>query len=346
MAWLSGSAPEPKWPEFPGERARPKRRIRLPGGPAEAPKPEPRRPEQYTDSQAAALWLTNARSLGDVAKHPWLREIAKTYGPWTMAANGAGLDANEDVSNPPREWNSAYFELLARCLVGLSETEISGLALEPLGALPDESFFDAVEDFLPSVDAVYFDGTGTQESVAVSIRSKLVDRLMESSGWKWMASSDSASVERHLGSAIAALFFNQQGFSQPAKCYLLPKGIDRLPPFLPVLERLVTAGPFLSVAVVTLNLLEVSPRPAQLSFLVAAAKVWVDSKPDNTRFWIDYAIGRRVCKWIANVHAQDPTLLQAGTLVRGEVDRILAGLIRLGVADARQLEKALAGDAV
>lgn len=343
MAWLSGSAAEPNWPQFPGEKPRRKRRIRLPGGPAEAPKPEPRRPEEYADDQAAALWLTNARGLGDIAKNPWLCDVARTYGPWTMAANGAGLDRNDDVSNPPREWNSAYFEQLARCLVGLSEQEIARLALAPLATLPDESFFDAVEDFLPSVDAVYFDGHGIEESVAVGIRSKLADRLMESSGWKWMASSNSASVERHLGSAIAALFFSQQGFTQPAKCYLLPKGIDGLQPFLSVLERLVKGGPSLSIAVVTLNLLEVSPRPAQLPFLVAAAKAWVDSYRDNTQFWVDYGIGRRVCHWIASLHGQDPALLRVGTPVRGEVDRILAGLIRLGVADARQLEKALAG---
>jgi hypothetical protein len=220
------------------------------------------------------------------------------------------------------------------------------LALEPLATLPDESFFDAVEDFLPSVDAVYFDGRGIEESVAVGIRSKLADRLMESSGWKWMASSDSASVERHLGSAIAALFFNQQGFAHPAKCYLLPKGIDGLQPFLPVLDRLVKGGPSLSIAIVTLNLLELSPRPAQLLFLVAAAEAWVDSHPENTQFWVDYGIGRRVSRWIATIHAQDPALLRAGAPPRAEVDRILAALVRLGVADARQLEKALAGSNV
>jgi hypothetical protein len=342
MAWLRASGPEPEWPKFPEEPPRPGRRLRLPGAPAEDPKPEPKGFDEYADHQAAALWLNNAKSLGDIAKNPWLRDVARIYGPWTTAANGAGLDRNEDVSNPPMQWNDAYFDLLAHSLAGLTLPEIEQLALEPLASLPDKSFFDAVADLVRSVDTVYFGEQGLAESAAVGIRARLAERLIESSGWKWMLRSRSASIERHIGSAIAVLFFNQHSFAQPTKCYLLPKGIDRLPPFLPVLEKLVQSGPSLFVALITVNLLEVSPRPAHLPFMVAAAKTWVDSHPDDSQLWVDLGIGRRVCHWIENVRGQDATQLGVDDPLRVEVDRILTALIRLGVAEARRLEQALA----
>lgn len=340
MAWLVGSGAEPEWPAFPDEEVRRRRHLRLPGGPAESQEPAKRPPDEYVDHQAAALWLRSANRLCDVSKNPWLRDIARVYGPWTMAANGAGLDRNEDVDNPPREWNDAYFDFLARALVGLSLPEIERLALEPLVSLPDEPFFDAVADFVRSIDAVYFDGHGITETAAVAIRTKLAERLMESNGWRWMVTSRSPSIERHIGSAIAALFFNQNGYL-PTKCYLLPPGIDQLPPFLPVLEKIARSGPSLSVASIAMNLLEVSPRPIHLSFIVAAAKTWVDSYPDDTRFWIDYGIGRRVCLWIENVLWQDAALLGEGEPLRIEVERIIAALVRVGVVEARRLEQSL-----
>jgi len=124
---------------------------------------------------------------------------------------------------------------------------------------------------------------------------------------------------------------------------LLPKGVDRLDPFLPVLEKLVESGPSLFVALVTLNLLEVSPRSAHLSFTVVAAKVWLESYATDRDFWVDHGIGHRVCVWIEELRRQEPSLLDRDKPVRFDVDRLLAALISLGVADARRLEEALAG---
>lgn len=166
--------------------------------------------------------------------------------------------------------------------------------------------------------------------------------MMASSGWKHLEGSRSASIERHIGPAIAVLFFNEYGFTHPTACYVLQKGIDRLDAFFPVLEQLVEHGPSLFVALVTLNLLEVSPRSAHLPFLVTAAKVWLRSYPDNSDFWVDYGIGLRVCVWIEEVRRQEPTMLDTNEEVRLDVDRLLAALISLGVADARRLEAALA----
>ncbi len=147
----------------------------------------------------------------------------------------------------------------------------------------------------------------------------------------------------HIGPAIAAFFFNDYGYFQPQKCYLLPLGVDRLDPFIPALEKLVESGPCLFVALITLNLLEVSPKPAHLSFIVTAAKTWLASYPDDSTFWIDNGIGRRVCVLIDGVRLQEQALLSSEHALRREIEILLAALVRLGVAEANRLETELAG---
>lgn len=300
------------------------------------------RPEEYADHQAAAVWLDQCRGLVDLIKRPWLRDMVRAYASWTAGANGAGLEATEDVENPPREWNDAYFELLARCLPGRTSSEIEQLALVPITSLPDRSFFDVLPPFLRNTDVVYFNDHGLEEPSAISIRSALANRLMASNGWKRMRGSRSASIETHIGPAIAVLFFNDHGFAQPAKCYLLPESVDRLAPFLPMLEKLVDSGPSLFVAIVTLNLLEVSPGAAHLPFIVAAAKAWVRSYPQGTEFWVDYGIGRRFCQLIEQIRLAEPTLFNTNEAVRSDLDRLLAAFVSLGVAEASRLEEVLA----
>ena len=143
--------------------------------------------------------------------------------------------------------------------------------------------------------------------------------------------------------AIVGDSFNNYGFTLPATCYLRPKGIERIDPFLPVLETLTKTGASLFVAFVTLNLLEVSIRPNHLQFFLTAVNAWLDSYDEDTFLWVDYGIGQRVCKWIEHVHTAEPEMLNAGEPARENVDRILAALVRLGIADAKRLEETLAG---
>jgi hypothetical protein len=165
---------------------------------------------------------------------------------------------------------------------------------------------------------------------------------MESSGWKRLQSSRSASIEMHIGPAIAVLFFNNHGFTQPARCYLRPKDVDRLEPFFPVLEKLVKSGPSLFVAILTLNLLKVSTHTAHFSFFVAAVEAWLEHYPDDTDFWIDNGIGRRVCASIENFRLLNTASFEPENALRVDVDRMLSALVQLGIADARRLEQALA----
>lgn len=343
LAWLANERPEPDWPAFPVDAPRLRQHIRLRGGRVERDEParSHSRHEEYADHQAAAVWLTNCHGLLDMGKRPWLREIARAYAGWTADANGAGLDPNEDLESPPGEWNDAYFELLARCLPGLSLQEIEQLALVPISLLPDRSFFDVLPTFLQSGDVAYFNDRALGESVAVGIRSTVAGRLMASAGWKRLRGQRGSFIETHIGPAIAVLFFNDYGIGQLPRCYLPPVCIDRLSPFLPVLEKLVESAPSLFVALLTLNLLEVSPKPAHLRFLITSTKVWMQSYSGDTTFWVDSSVGRRVCVWIEEVLRQEPALLGTEAAAQLEIDQLLAGLVNLGVPEARRLETAL-----
>lgn len=345
LAWLSDQRPEPDWPAFPVEAPRLRRPIRLRGGHVEREEAarSRSRPEEYADHQAAAVWLTQCRSLVDMVRRPWFREIVRSYASWTAQANGAGLDATDDVEHLPREWNHAYIKLLAHCLPGLAVPEIEQLALKPICTLPDRSFFDILPDFLRSLDLVYFNHRTIEEPIAVIVRSTFAGRMMASTGWKRLRGQRGSSIETHIGPAIAVLFFNDySGFGQPPQCYLPPTYIDRLSPYLSVLETMVESCPSVFVALITLNLLEVAPQARHLPFLVTAAKAWKKTYPQDTEFWVDYGIGRRVCVWLEHVQQIEPARLKTHEPVRSHVEGLLGTLVSLGVPEARQLEERLA----
>ena len=337
FAWLNGSSDEPDWPEFEPRPAHPRAGLVVGRGRREICA-DPVRSDLYTNSQAAALWLKNAASIFDVLKRPWLRDVAEAYSSWTWSANGFELDEHDRVSNPPREWNDAYFNLLAHCVPGLASDQLDDICLTRMSALPEDAFFDIVTTFLRSVDAVYFGEQGLTDSQAVHIRTVLGRRLMMTSAWKWQQRERSFSIGMHLSPAIAVVAFNDYGYLQPTKCYLFAKGIDRLTPFLPLLEEIAENGSFLFVAIVLLNLLEVAPQPSHLPLITAASKAWLNNHPDDRNFWIDQGIGRRVCSLLQAIFAADPKACDMDSGLRTDLERVLANLVRLGVPEAHGVE--------
>jgi len=342
LAWLAGNGAEPDWCAMAASTVRRRRGFTIPSGvEEEAPATkEDRRPEEYVDHQAVALWVQQCMPLADMTKRPWLRDVVRFYGRWTAEANGAGLERGAEISDPPRGWNGAYFELLARCLPGLSATEIDEIALDPITALPDEPFFDVMSEFLRDVDVVFFNDNGLEPAIAAHIRSRLGDRLAASRGWQRLVGSPSSSVEYHIAPAVATLFFNGHNSFQPTKCYLYAPAIKRLTVFLPILEALIEKGPSFFAALVTLNLFEVSPLPEHLAIVVKAGLTWLRAYPDSTAFWIDCTFGRRVCGLIEKICAGDAALPTPPQ--QTEPNQLLAALVRLGVAEAARLERSLA----
>ncbi|MCD4678502.1 MAG: hypothetical protein K8S18_21310, partial [Desulfobacula sp.] len=140
---------------------------------------------------------------------------------------------------------------------------------------------------------------------------------------------------------IAALFFNEHGFIQKAKCYLLPKGVDKLDPFFPVLEKLIKKGRSLFSAFVTLSLLEASPRSSHLPFLIISTQIWLQTFPDYMEFWIDHSIGRRVCVLIEKIIKQEPKILDKQPSLKTDLNRLVASLTNLGIPEGYRLEEVI-----
>jgi hypothetical protein len=346
LAWFNDSSAEPAWPHFEAEGTRPvqgrRRGIRIGDAPPEPVETEQQNapPETYVDEQAAALWIGAIRSLLDVSKRPWLREFASAYADFSAHLNGHGLGPDEELSQTPSAWNASYYPLLAHTLIGLSRAKIEELALNRIIGLPDVPFCDVTPQFLQAVDVIYFNDH-LLESEAPLIRQRFIDRLKDSAGWRRLVGTRSSSIEMHLGPAVGTIFFNDHVLRQTST-YLTPKAIERIGPFLPQLIDLLTIGPSYFVALVTMDLLEASPQPSLLPMLVAGGKAWFKCYPDDTTLWVEHGIGRRVCAWIDRVRRSSPEALSADKPERQEIDIILAGLVRLGVAEARQLEAALA----
>lgn len=344
LAWLTHGSEEPSWPVFPAEPPRVRRGIRITLDTAgqDPPASEAEPQELYVNHQLAAIWLDRANSLFDVTARPWLRDVARHYGPWTGVMNGAGLPHETDIEHPPMEWNHAYFHLVANCLPGLALSDADEMVVAPIASLPDESFFDVGSTFIRSVDSVYFADRGLSEALAVGVRAAFATRLKQSRGWQRLAGSRTDSIEFHIAPAIAVQFFNDRSLTENI-CYLLPGGAKRLTPFMPVLADLVASAPCLFVALLTCNLIEVSPQVEHLEFVVSAASTWLAHYADDVRFWVDSAVGRRLCAWLENIWRQDPTQFAAGRPVYAETHRLLAALVSLGLPEGRHLEDTLAG---
>ncbi len=335
LSWLSGQRKEPNWPAFPKELPLVKNDS---FNPFKNPERPPNRPRRRVKHQDAGSWLSSASSLFDVASRPWLRKLADAYKEWTAVANGSGLERGVQIGNRLGRWNSAYFDLVARCLPGMEPKEVDRLALTPIRSLPDESFFRVVRLFLRSIDEVYFNNRGLGKAEAVRVRSVLADRLIGCRGWHRMQNERAFSVEMNIGPAIAAFFLNEYHVVANPSCYLSVTGFNKLDPFLGVLERLAVEAPCGFVAVVLLNLLEVSPRSTHLSLIVAAAEAWLSNHLGNATFWIDGGVSKRLCGVLEKIFLNN-TVSDSDQWRR--IENIVSALVRIGSPEAARFERAL-----
>ncbi|RYY07810.1 MAG: hypothetical protein EON55_21095 [Alphaproteobacteria bacterium] len=92
-----------------------------------------------------------------------------------------------------------------------------------------------------------------------------------------------------------------------------------------------------------MSFVEVAPRPSLLGFVLDGCRHWLTRQPDNSVLWIDGGLGGRVARWIEGVLTDDPT---ATTLLREQLDDVLARMVRVGVAEAHRLEQSIAAGRV
>ncbi len=185
IAWLSKKANEPAWPAFVLWHVNSRHQYSFTG----RRRKRYQMPEMYTDHQVAALWLGKAANIFDVAQRPWLRDLARAYLTWTAIANGPDLDKDDHPDRIPHGWNHAYFNLLARCLPGLTIPQIDSFALGMILALPGEAFLDVMTIFIRCVDKVYFNGTAS-----MTPRLCIFARRWRAVSWRYDNGSGSAAT--------------------------------------------------------------------------------------------------------------------------------------------------------
>ena len=336
LSWLNGRQDEPDWPSFPKELPY---AINIGFNPFKNPEHPTDRSRYRVEHRGAGSWLRSASSLFDVASRPWLRKLADAYKEWTAVANGSELERDDCISNRLWKWNSAYFDLVARCLPGMEPREVDRLALTPIRSLPDESFFHVVRHFLPCLDEVYFNDLGLGETEAVRVRSLLAERLMECRGWHRMKNESAFSVEANIGPAIAAFFLNEYHSVASPSCYLPEERFNKLNSFLKVLERLSVDAPYGFVAVILLNLLEISPRQMHLSLILTAAEAWLSNHPTDIAFWIDGKIAKRLCVVLEKICSKNT---ENHPVQRQRIENIVSALVGIGSPEAARFEKTLA----
>lgn len=177
------------------------------------------------------------------------------------------------------------------------------------------------------------------------IRETLARKLREHHTWDCFARNRSATVERQIGDAVSALFFHSYNFRfSPPTCYVPAPLVRKTDVFLPVLRDLASEAPTLMVGTEATTLLVVAPHATQLPFVLSIGQAWIAARADDSTFWVDYGIGRKLCQWFEAMLELEPKAFQTGAAERQDVDQILAALVRAGVSEAGRLEAKLAGN--
>lgn len=343
ISWLFHDGVEPHWPMFPQEKIFVRRHIRIHGKVFEIADDADEQTTHYIEHQYVASWLRQFLELSSTHEYPWLYTVVQKYLPWTITANGGGLDPDEDDNSSMRKWNHSFFPLIIRCLPGMQINEIDQRIINPITTLPDHSFYNVLVILLRNLDELYFEEKLINKDVALNIRETLINRMISSRPWKRLDGDESLTTEVHLGPAIAAIFFNDYDPMLPArvKCYLTPIGIKSIDCFLPLFENTVKTCAAPMVAVALLNLLEVAPCFHFMPLLCTAAKSWLVAFPELTSFWVDCQIGSRICLLIEKTYIQEPSFFISGQNIYLELDFLLSKLVSLGVAEASRLEGVL-----
>lgn len=338
--WLRGEADEPDWPKFPVQECHVREHFYLGEPPPAARRKPPVEQEFYADHQAAALWLS--KFSGEALTGPdWLRPVAAAYRDWTSTTNGAGLEPSEELSTTPREWNQAYYRLVARSISGLAANEIDRLCIAPVVRLPDESFLDAMADLLVSIDVVYLDVGSIAASDVLRVRTSLADRMRQTSNWTNFVYRPGYGIEMRLDFALGALFMTSHALRAPPQRYVPVALMSRVVPFIPLLTELVNEAPSLHTALMALSIVRGTADVSFLAFGVTAVHACMKHFPDDTQLWLDYGVGKQFCGWIESVlKAAGPALLSPVGL-RSNMDEVISNLIRLGVPEATALETSL-----
>jgi hypothetical protein len=307
LQWLASERAEPGWPELPRPRP-PKERRGISLGKAKVRRKQSAVPSSFAlNADAAAQWMSLAVKLWRAASPELLCELVRHCWPWTADANGVGCGPDEEPDELAFEWNRAYFQAALAVGVATGDVGAKQYLLGPIAQLPEERFLDAAEAVLHELDRLWLNESVVSDSLALSIRELLAQRLVQTRSWRRVVSERSTGVGMHVAGALAALFMGEHVFGQGPRCYLLPAAVGRAELLLPMLTQMAEqAAGSTFVASAFLRLLEVQPDVRRLKYIARAVTAWWRGQGANAEFWIDHGMGRRVCAWLDKAVLAEP----------------------------------------
>lgn len=346
IGWLDGGD-EPSWPAWPDERPDLRRgsRIRVRGSVRaeefdadDAVETAIEEPASiiHVDRGAAAQWLGMIRVApkGAIA---WRQDVVEAYSAWTARMNGHGLPADIEIDLDPQDWNLHYFALFAERLLDEPDPAFDTDMMLVTG-LPDEPFGDVAQTIMHAVDALYFNDPQRAAPRPAAVRDRLVARVTTLNRWGHAGDPGSARIDMESGGIIAKMLLNTHDPFNGTHSYLPIVLFDRVDPMLDVMRPLLPGGPTTFIALCTMNLLLVAPRPRHLDFLLEATEAWV-GRTQGAGLWINTGIGRKVVQWFEAATTEEPALLAPAHPSRVRIDRVLGQLVGVGVAEAHDLER-------
>lgn len=336
LAWLRGGEGEPAWPKIAPWLVRRKTQIRIPGSSAgeRQPRRAARARELYADESRLGLICSHLFPLALGDRPPWLLDLTKHIAKWAIDANGPD-DEGRDADGRPFSLNQHFFEYLGLVVAALPHDEAMAAFIEPILALPDDACLDLLAKLLHGFDSAVNSVDASKPLDIFELRRVMAARLHRTRMYQRLSREKSFNCEVHLGDALRAMFYQVPGY------HLGPRPPPRPPvdflPVLPTLAGLVNGAPNSGyLAILFLDLLEVSPRPALLPYMLEALLGWCDARGADVGFWGHHDIGVRTCAWLTKVLAVEHASLTAQQ--QSNLRTALDIQVRAGVASARALE--------
>ncbi|CAN7636993.1 ATP-binding protein [Mesorhizobium amorphae] len=341
LAWLSGQGEEPGWPTLPPWLTRPKRYLQLPGFTAE--KPRKRRaepPDAYASEQRLSEIVAHLVQLTVGTAPSWLVPLTEHLMAWTLAAN-ASEDSEREPEGRPFSWNGTFYDYLGILCAALPHEEVVKSFVQPIADLGDEAFHDGMASLLRGFDRAVLSTNATKPAYPAAMRIALAERLKARRNYQQLNWRKEFTTESHAADALTAMFFQQSGILQTRRPSV-PDNWDGLEAVMPTLTGLLTgAGSSGYLAALFLDLVETSPRPALLPYLIDALAAWCSAYGPDTSFWVSRDIGGRACRWLKEVLADGATQLLDSSRVKALIDS-LDILVQAGVTSAREVEELFA----
>ena len=336
---LINEAPEPDWPALPKWRVTKRRGIRI-GRRVDFDEVDEEQDEKgapsglRVDEERLGSLASRLVPVTAVAVSDWMVDFSMHLLTWALAANGQGSKSN--VDNRPISFNFGFFEFLGVLSVAIPASQVVSQIIEPLGSMPDESFHDAISEFLQGFDRATLAIDTKKSDDPLAVRLAAIARIESTYNFKRTKHEIGLSTETHAASAYKALFFlNTSPITSPTA--IIPQHWPELIIVMPAITKLLKDAPGSGyLASLFMSLVETATGRELLPHVIGVADSWCAQHGTNATFWLRNNMGVRLVEWLDLALQVDGRKLP--TEIVKSLQASLSVMARAGVAGIALLE--------